>query len=150
MNHYDILVIGGGPGGMRSALFLADRGHRVTIFEAESQLGGAIRHADYVDFKWTLRDYKNYLIFQVKKKGINVVLNTRVTPDITRILRIRSPTCTALTFPPISSISRNLPITSPIPELSINTVFRKSNTTSLTFLSTKISPASSRSRSATK
>ena len=65
-------------------------------------------------------------------------------------LRIRSPTCTALTFPPISSISRNLPITSPIPELSINTVFRKSNTTSLTFLSTKISPASSRSRSATK
>lgn len=78
----NIAIIGGGPGGMRSALFLADRGHRVTIFEAESQLGGAIRHADYVDFKWTLRDYKNYLIFQVKKKGINVVLNTRVTPDM--------------------------------------------------------------------
>lgn len=78
----NIAIIGGGPGGMRSALFLADRGHRVTIFEAESQLGGAIRHADYVDFKWTLRDYKNYLIFQVKKTGINVVLNTRVTPDM--------------------------------------------------------------------
>ena len=78
----NISIIGGRPGGMRSALFVADRGHRVTIFEAESQLGGAIRHADYVDFKWTLRDYKNYLIFQVKKKGINVVLNTRVTPDM--------------------------------------------------------------------
>lgn len=78
----NIAIIGGGPGGMRAALFLSDRGHRVTIFEAEGQLGGAIRHADYVDFKWTLRDYKNYLIFQVKKKGINVVLNTRVTPDM--------------------------------------------------------------------
>lgn len=78
----NIAVIGGGPGGMRTALFLADRGHTVTIFEAESELGGAIRHADYVDFKWTLRDYKDYLIRQVAKKGIHVVLNTRVTPEM--------------------------------------------------------------------
>ncbi|MCI8539679.1 MAG: FAD-dependent oxidoreductase [Oscillospiraceae bacterium] len=78
----NIAVIGGGPGGMRTALFLADRGHTVTIFEAESELGGAIRHADYVDFKWTLRDYKNYLIHQVEKKGIHVVLNTRATPEM--------------------------------------------------------------------
>lgn len=78
----NIAVIGGGPGGMRTALYLADRGHKVTIFEASNQLGGAIKHADYVDFKWTLRDYKNYLIRQVEKKQITVVLNTRVTPDM--------------------------------------------------------------------
>lgn len=78
----NIAIIGGGPGGMRTALFLADRGHTVTIFEAEAELGGAIRHADYVDFKWTLRDYKDYLIRQVEKKGIHVVLNTRVTPEM--------------------------------------------------------------------
>ncbi len=76
-----IAVIGGGPGGMRTALFLQERGHRVTIFEAEGELGGAIRHADHVPFKWTLRDYKNYLIHQVEKRGISVQLNTRATPE---------------------------------------------------------------------
>ena len=77
-----VAVIGGGPGGMRTALFLNDRGHDVTIYEAEDTLGGAIRHADYVPFKWTLRDYKNYLIHQVEKRGITVRLNTRATPEI--------------------------------------------------------------------
>lgn len=78
----NIAIIGGGPGGMRTALFLADRGHKVTIYEAEGELGGAIRHADYVPFKWTLRDYKNYLIHQVEKKGIEVKLNTKATPEM--------------------------------------------------------------------
>ena len=43
-------------------------------------MGGAIRHADYIPFKWTLRDYKDYLIHQVYKKGIKVVLDTEATP----------------------------------------------------------------------
>lgn len=76
----EIAIIGGGPGGMRTALYLADRGHKVTIYEKEHQLGGAIRHADYIPFKWTLRDYKDYLIHQVYKKGIKVVLDTEATP----------------------------------------------------------------------
>lgn len=77
-----IAIIGGGPGGMRTALYLADRGHKVTIYEKEAELGGAIMHADYIPFKWTLRDYKNYLIHQVHKKGIKVVLNTAATPEM--------------------------------------------------------------------
>ena len=77
-----IAIIGGGPGGMRTALYLADRGHKVTIYEKEAELGGAIKHADYIPFKWTLRDYKNYLIHQVHKKGIKVVLNTAATPEM--------------------------------------------------------------------
>lgn len=77
-----IAVIGGGPGGMRTALYLADRGHKVTIYEKEDKLGGAIKHADYIPFKWTLKDYKNYLIRQVEKKGIHVVLNTTATPEM--------------------------------------------------------------------
>ena len=38
----DIAVIGGGPGGMRAAMYLCDRGHKVTLFEASDKLGGAI------------------------------------------------------------------------------------------------------------
>ena len=78
----NIAVIGGGPGGMRAALFLEERGHNVTIYEAEGELGGAIKHADYIPFKWTLKEYKDWLIHQVDKHGIKVVLNTRVTPEM--------------------------------------------------------------------
>ena len=78
----DIAVIGGGPGGMRAAMYLCDRGHKVTLFEASDKLGGAIKHADYIPFKWTLKDYKDYLIAQVAKRDIRVVMNTRVTPDM--------------------------------------------------------------------
>ncbi|MBR1781686.1 MAG: FAD-dependent oxidoreductase, partial [Oscillospiraceae bacterium] len=79
-----IAVIGGGPAGMKAAIDLADRGHQVTLFEAEDHLGGAIYHAEFVDFKWTLRDFKNYLIRQVGKRPIEVRLNTRATPEAIR------------------------------------------------------------------
>ena len=78
----NVAVIGGGPGGMRTAMYLADRGHNVTIYEAEDKLGGAIKHADYIPFKWTLKDYKDYLIAQVEKKGVKVILNTKATPEM--------------------------------------------------------------------
>jgi NADPH-dependent 2,4-dienoyl-CoA reductase/sulfur reductase-like enzyme len=80
----NIAIIGGGPAGMKAAMDLYDRGHQVTIFEAQDHLGGAIHHADFVDFKWTLRDFKNYLIHQVDKRGIDVRLNTKATPDMVR------------------------------------------------------------------
>ncbi|MDC7239321.1 MAG: FAD-dependent oxidoreductase, partial [Spirochaetales bacterium] len=76
-----IAVIGGGPAGMKAAMELADRNHRVTLFEAEDELGGAIKHSDYISFKWPLRDFKNYLIRQVEKRDISVEKNRRVTPE---------------------------------------------------------------------
>ena len=77
-----IAVIGGGPAGMKTAMDLCDRGHKVTLYEAEDHLGGAIYHADFVPFKWTLRDFKQYLIHQVEQRPIDVKLNTRATPEM--------------------------------------------------------------------
>ena len=76
-----IAVIGGGPAGMKCAMDLCDRGHRVTLYEASDHLGGAIYHSDFVDFKWTLKEFKDYLIYQVNKRDIVVVLNCRMTPE---------------------------------------------------------------------
>ena len=40
-----VLVVGGGPAGLEAARVAAERGHRVTLVEAETVLGGASRYA---------------------------------------------------------------------------------------------------------
>jgi 2,4-dienoyl-CoA reductase-like NADH-dependent reductase (Old Yellow Enzyme family)/thioredoxin reductase len=35
-----VMVVGGGPGGMKAAVIAAERGHKVTLFESERRLGG--------------------------------------------------------------------------------------------------------------
>ncbi len=76
-----VAVIGGGPAGMRAALYCADRGHQVTLFEKTNRLGGQIIHGDYASFKWPIGQYKNWLITQLGKKGVNVVMNCAPTTD---------------------------------------------------------------------
>src|SRR5215216_1028545 len=41
----EIYVIGGGPAGLEAARVSAERGHRVTLFEQDTALGGAVRIA---------------------------------------------------------------------------------------------------------
>ena len=77
-----VAVIGGGPGGMKAAMELCDRGHQVTLYEASDKLGGKIKHVDDVPFKWPVRNFKNYLIRQVEKRDITVHLNTKATPEM--------------------------------------------------------------------
>ncbi len=77
-----VAIIGGGPAGMRCALYLKERGHTPVLYEALPVLGGQIVHADYADFKWTLRDYKNWLIYQLNKQGIAYHVNTKATPEM--------------------------------------------------------------------
>lgn len=77
-----VAIIGGGPGGMRTALYCAERGHDVTIFEKTDYLGGQLKHADHFKFKWPLRRYRLWLIAQLNKKGVKIVMNTEATPEM--------------------------------------------------------------------
>jgi NADPH-dependent 2,4-dienoyl-CoA reductase/sulfur reductase-like enzyme len=79
-----VAVIGGGPAGMMAALTAAERGHTVTLYEKSKTLGGLLMHAEYSPYKWALRRYKDYLIRQVEKAGIDVHLNTTATPEMIR------------------------------------------------------------------
>lgn len=81
--HKKIAVIGGGPAGMKAAIISADRGYQVTLFEQSDSLGGLLKHSDFANFKWPLRNFKDYLIRQVNKRNnIEVHLNTKVTPEL--------------------------------------------------------------------
>jgi len=77
-----VAVIGGGPAGMKAAIVAAERGHKVTLYEKNFFLGGQLRHSDYASFKWPLRDFKDYLIRQVNKAGVEVLLSTEATPEM--------------------------------------------------------------------
>ncbi len=76
-----VAIVGGGPAGMKAALVAAKRGHEVTLFEAGGKLGGMLHYAGYFSFKYPVKDYMNWLIAQVEKNPIKVVLNTRATPE---------------------------------------------------------------------
>jgi len=38
----NVLVLGGGPGGMQAAIIAAQKGHKVTLWEKSSALGGQL------------------------------------------------------------------------------------------------------------
>lgn len=76
-----VAVIGGGPAGMEAAITAAKRGHKVTLYEAQDTLGGALIAAGKPSFKWPVRDFCNYLIGQVEKSDIEVHLNTAPTVE---------------------------------------------------------------------
>lgn len=80
----NVAIIGGGPAGMKAAITAAERGHKVTLYEKNAYLGGMLRHTDFASFQWPLKDYKDFLVSQVNKMGVKVLLNTEATPDMIR------------------------------------------------------------------
>ena len=76
-----VLVIGGGVGGMKAAITAAERGHTVILAEASDRLGGTVNFTDHDSIKIELNRHKNYLIHQVEKHAVQVLLNTRVTAE---------------------------------------------------------------------
>ncbi|WP_411680385.1 FAD-dependent oxidoreductase [Clostridium thailandense] len=73
----EVLVIGGGAGGLQAALTAKERGHKVTLAEKSNRLGGIINFTDIDEDKVDLRNFKNLLIREVENdKDINVMMNT--------------------------------------------------------------------------
>jgi thioredoxin reductase len=79
-----VAVIGGGPAGMKAAITAAERGHKVTLYEKGDALGGLLRHTDHTKWKWSYRDYKDYLVKQTRKAGIDVKLGMEMTPALVK------------------------------------------------------------------
>jgi NADPH-dependent 2,4-dienoyl-CoA reductase/sulfur reductase-like enzyme len=82
-----VIVIGGGPGGIKAALTAEERGHRVTLLEKSNRLGGQINVADFDEYKQDLRRYRDYLLAQMQKSHIDVRMDTEVTPELVQELK---------------------------------------------------------------
>jgi 2,4-dienoyl-CoA reductase-like NADH-dependent reductase (Old Yellow Enzyme family) len=76
-----VLVIGGGPAGLKAADIAASRGHQVTLWERSPHLGGQVREAarlpDYGSWSFVVDD----LAASLRRRGVGVKLNTEATAD---------------------------------------------------------------------
>ena len=74
-------IIGGGPGGLTAAYYLAQMGHQVTVYEQRPKLGGMLRYGipDYRLPQEVLeRDIEHILT-----TGINVITDVSIGRDVT-------------------------------------------------------------------
>ncbi len=77
-----VLVAGGGIAGMQAALTAAERGHKVILCEKTDELGGILLCEDKVPFKEKLAKYIEKQKHMIKRSGIEVRMNTEVTPEL--------------------------------------------------------------------
>jgi 2,4-dienoyl-CoA reductase (NADPH2) len=70
-----VLIIGGGPGGMEAALTAVQRGHKVTLMEKESQVGGMLEAGTVPPNKEDLRLFLDYCRRQIQNSGAEVIVN---------------------------------------------------------------------------
>ncbi|MFX7385254.1 NADPH-dependent 2,4-dienoyl-CoA reductase [Acinetobacter baumannii] len=76
-----IAVVGGGVAGMSAATVAASRGHAVTLFEANADVGGQLNFAKVVPGKEEFHETIRYFKVQLQKTGVDVRLNTRVNRE---------------------------------------------------------------------
>ncbi len=75
----NIAVVGAGPAGLAAAKTCAERGHKVTLFDADSEIGGQFNIAKQVPGKEEFYETIRYFGVQLALLGVEQKLNTRVT-----------------------------------------------------------------------
>lgn len=76
----NIAVIGAGPAGLSFAVYAADRGHQVKIFEASHQIGGQFNIAKTVPGKEEFYETLRYFARQIElRPNIELILNHKAT-----------------------------------------------------------------------
>lgn len=74
-----ISVVGAGPAGLSAATVAAKRGHNVTLFEAQSEIGGQFNIAKLIPGKEEFYETLRYFNNEIKLHGVELKLNTKAT-----------------------------------------------------------------------
>jgi 2-enoate reductase len=109
-----VLVIGGGPGGMEAARVAALRGHRVSLWENDRELGGNLKPGFAPEFKESYQKLRDYLVLQLKKVGVETTLGKEATPELIDQLNpdvVVVATGSTPVIPPIVGVERRSVVT---------------------------------------
>lgn len=76
-----VVVVGGGLAGMQVAVLIAERGHKVSLYEKAGELGGQWNIAVAVPGKEGFANFTDYLKRSLDKADVPVTLGTEVTRE---------------------------------------------------------------------
>ncbi len=77
----NIVVIGGGPAGLEAARVAAIKGHRVTLFEKATELGGQLKIAQVPPRKKEIQRAVQDLVHAISAQGVLLRLGELATPQ---------------------------------------------------------------------
>ena len=73
-----IAVVGAGPAGLACATVAAERGHKVTLFDAAGEIGGQFNMAKQIPGKEEFHETLRYFRHRIADTGVELKLETRV------------------------------------------------------------------------
>ena len=76
-----IAVVGAGPAGLAISTIAAKRGHDITLFDGESEIGGQFNIAKQIPGKEEFYETIRYFKKQIDLHGVKLMLNTRVVAE---------------------------------------------------------------------
>lgn len=74
-----VVVVGGGPGGLYAAYTAARRGHDVTLYEKENEVGGILKSEQAISFKHEMYELSGTYALLAKRAGVHFKMNTEAT-----------------------------------------------------------------------
>ena len=82
----NVTVIGGGPAGLEAARVAAERGHRVTLFEASNDIGGQLATWSQAPMTREFRKTLNWYKTQLTQLQVHVRTGQRLKPEDVAVL----------------------------------------------------------------